>query len=289
VRILIVFFSAWMASAAFAQEAQQEAQQAPQIQTQPQPERSEPAERTPPAPQLPAGPAAGERTCPPERACEPSPRGAEGTEFWPPILGYRLRITDTLIAGVMALLFWATWLLWLATRRLVQDANLNAERQLRAYLAIVPKTIGGFRPNTIGTIEWVMKNMGQTPAQKIRHRFDIAVLPNPLPARHKFPNPTREISHGALLPKDETATYFGGDAAFTAQQIEAVSRNEARVHCWGYTEYEDIFRLRWRIRLSVSVGGEAFTRAINLPDDHPSAPRWSWEYGNGHNEIERGR
>jgi hypothetical protein len=220
---------------------------------------------------------------------EARPRDAEGTEHWPALYGYRLKITDTLIIGFMALLLGAIWLLWRATRKIVSNAELVTERQLRAYLAVVPKGFGGFKANTLGRIDLVIKNLGQTPAQKIKHRFDWAVLPNPLPARHKFPPPTREVSSGVLPPKDETATAFIGDAAFTAQQIEAVSRNEARVHCWGYTEYEDIFRQRWRIRLSVSVGGEAFTRAINLPDDHPSAPRWSWEYGNGHNEIERGR
>jgi len=285
VRIFILLVSAWLAQSAFAQEPQQPAP----IQTpQQQPEA---------APQNPAAAAPAERAAPVPPAASPAPAAAaaesvrveQGTEYWPPIRGYRLKITDTLIAGFMALLFWATWLLWRAVQKLVKDAERNAERQLRAYLAVIPKSIGGFRPSAVGKIEWSVKNLGQTPAQKIRHRYNLAVLPHPLPPRHKFAEPSREIANTvALLPKDETVLAFEGDP-FTAQQVEAVSRNEARIHCWGHTEYDDIFGVTWRSRFSVSVGGEAFSRAVNLPADHPSAPRWSWDYGSGHNDIEQAR
>ena len=286
-RILICLLSAWMVSAAFAQEAPQP----PPAQSQQQ--QPEAAPQTPPAAAAPAAPTPAVSPVPPAPAAapasEPRPRVEEGTEYWPPIRGYRLKVTDTLIAGFTALLLWAIWLLWRATRKLVNDAQRNAERQLRAYLAVIPETIAGFRTNVVGKIEWVVKNLGQTPAQKITHRYNFAVLPNPLPPRHKFAEPTREIAGiSALLPKDEAVLYFDGDA-FTAQQIEAISRNEARIYCWGHTEYEDIFGVTWRSLFSVSVGGEAFSRAVNLPADHPSAPPWSWEYGSGHNEIEQAR
>jgi hypothetical protein len=42
----------------------------------------------------------------------------EGTEFWPLFFGYRLKITDTLIALFTAGLFVATWWLYRATRNL---------------------------------------------------------------------------------------------------------------------------------------------------------------------------
>ena len=298
VRILIVLLSAWISSIAFAQDVQQQAppaqtQQQPEVRPQSPPASTEPAERAAPAPPAippappPAGTAAGERICPP---CEPRQQAEQTGEYWPPIRGYRLKVTDTLIAAFTALMLLATWLLWRATRQLVRNSEINAERQLRAYLAVVPKTIGGFRPGTVGRIEWVTKNLGQTPAQKIRHRYAWAVLPNPLPARHKFAEPSQELSNtSALLPGDQTVSYFNGEAGFTNQQVEAVSRNEARIYCWGYTEYEDVFRVTWRSRFSVSVGGEAFSRAMGLPADHPSAPPWNWEYGNGHNEIEQAR
>jgi hypothetical protein len=264
-----------------------------QQQEAPPAQPGQPAEGTVPGPPQATPPQAPPAAVPPAASvvccADTRPRDAEGTEFWPAFYGYRLKITDTLIVGFMALLLGAVWLLWRATRRLVNTAELATERQLRAYLAVVPKGFGGFKANTLGRIDLVIKNLGQTPAQKIKHRFDWAVLPNPLPARHAFGRPSRESANAfALLPRDEAQSHVNAYESFTAQQIEAVSRNEARVYCWGHTEYEDVFRMRWRCRLLASVGGEAFARAMMLPPDHPGAPQWSWEFGSGHNEIERG-
>lgn len=64
----------------------------------------------------------------------PAPQDGQGTEYWPPIFGYRLKVTDTLVALFTGGLFVATWLLWEATKKLVQGAELTAERQLRAYV-----------------------------------------------------------------------------------------------------------------------------------------------------------
>ena len=58
----------------------------------------------------------------------------QGTEFWPPLFGYRLKITDTLVVIFTFLLFLATLALWLATRRLVHDAKSTGETQLRAFV-----------------------------------------------------------------------------------------------------------------------------------------------------------
>jgi len=283
VRILILLLSAWVGSAAFAQDSHaQDAQPRAPVPTQ---QQLEPVPQSPPTSFEPAAPA------PPASApaAVPRPQSEAATEYWPPIRGYRLKITDTLIAGIAVLLLLAIWLLWSALRRLVQQSERNSERQLRAYLAITPTAISGFRANAAARIECVVRNLGQTSAQRVRHRYSVAILPHPLPPRHKFAPPSRDSGNPfALLPKDETLALFDGDA-FTAQQVEAVSRNEARIHCWGYTEYVDIFRVKWRSRFSVSAGGEAFSRAASLPADHPSAPPWSWEYGSGHNEIDEAR
>lgn len=63
-------------------------------------------------------------------------RGDEGTEFWPALFGYRLKITDTLLVLFTFGLFCATIYLYRATRDLVVGAEETAKRQLRAYVAM---------------------------------------------------------------------------------------------------------------------------------------------------------
>src|ERR1700730_11811570 len=47
----------------------------------------------------------------------------EGTEFWPPFFGLRLKITDSLLALFTFGLFVATWFLYVSTRDLVEGAD----------------------------------------------------------------------------------------------------------------------------------------------------------------------
>ena len=87
-----------------------------------------------------------------------------GTEFWPPFFGYRLKVTDTLIVAFTAALFFATWLLWSATKSLVVGAERTAERQLRAYVYF-KETKVDFAARKVA---YRIDNFGQTPAHKVR-------------------------------------------------------------------------------------------------------------------------
>lgn len=67
----------------------------------------------------------------PKTAKNPDQTEDKGTEFWPPLNGYRLKITDTLLVVFTCLLFLATVGLWRATRNLVirtDKMNRNTER-----------------------------------------------------------------------------------------------------------------------------------------------------------------
>jgi hypothetical protein len=103
-----------------------------------------------------------------------------GTEFWSPLYGYRLKVTDTLLVTVTFLLFAATLALWWSTRRLVKGGESTAKRQLRAYVVAtikgcdVPETSDG-----IFTFHLAIKNTGQTPAHELKviSRTDIFDYP----------------------------------------------------------------------------------------------------------------
>jgi hypothetical protein len=98
-------------------------------------------------------------------------QNSEGTEFWPAIFGYRLKVTDTLLALFTFCLFVATLYLWSATKQLVVGAERTAERQLRAYV-YVRKT--NFKAADDGTlkISYRIENFGHTPrAQCSTHQY----------------------------------------------------------------------------------------------------------------------
>lgn len=60
--------------------------------------------------------------------------GHGASEFWPPLFGYRFKVTDTLMVWVTFLLFIATVGLFRATKSLVSGAEKMSKQQLRAYL-----------------------------------------------------------------------------------------------------------------------------------------------------------
>lgn len=103
--------------------------------------------------------------------------GEEGTEFWPSIFGYRLKVTDTLLALFTFGLFAVTWRLWISTRNLVIGAERIAERQLRAYVLCEDTYFiykGEHRTDApdrefTDIQKTRIKNFGQTPA------FDMSV------------------------------------------------------------------------------------------------------------------
>jgi hypothetical protein len=114
-RIGVVVFVAWFLANAFSgvtARSQELPSQAPQVKTEKQTELSE-----------------------------------EGTEFWPPLFGYRLKITDTLLVTVTFLLFALLWRCGWQLGGSVKSGENTAKRQLRAYIVAtikgwdVPETV----------------------------------------------------------------------------------------------------------------------------------------------------
>lgn len=172
--------------------------------------------------------------------CQPKAEHGEdeGTEFWPPLYGYRLKITDTLVAAFTALLFFATLALWLSTRNLVRGADKTAERQLRAYLVPsgteIEQIPGGFRMTV------ALRNTGQTPAFKVRVMSESFGGSYPL-----------EGEHAHAPPRDDYSTIIGsGDEFHCLRRIFSDSPDETlsnvragEMGLWiqGWATYDDCF------------------------------------------------
>jgi hypothetical protein len=212
----------------------------------------------------------------------------EGTEFWPPLWGYRLKVTDTMLVVFTFLRFLATLALYRATRNLVLGAKKASERQLRSYLSMNPHSMGGFFEGGITRIGFLPKNHGQTPAYRIHHIFDSGVLPNPLPAGFQFPPPIREIrTEFTSFPNSPTdSTWFNGESPLTKEEVTLVTADKAAFWCWGKTSYRDIFGKERGVLFYVSAGGKDFVtfQAMYRAGKRKGLPEWHWNYGHRHGE-----
>ncbi len=166
----------------------------------------------------------------------------QGSEFWPPIYGYRLKITDTLLVAVTFLLFVATLALWWSTRSLVKGAELTSERQLRAYLVVNvkdfvwPRSQGG--PLTI-TLE--IKNTGQTPAHDLRSLSRTAFLDYPLSPGFDFSLPFSQDPSVGLLGPGESIYITASDQLTGDEWLVLKWDKKKRLCTYGTLTYRDIF------------------------------------------------
>jgi hypothetical protein len=152
----------------------QEPSQAPQIQTEHKPDgvlksQQNPDTEAKPPPHMPAATSqiiapTGDNV----RQVDAHKSEEEGTEFWPPFLGYRIKVTDSLLSIFTLGLFIATWLLFYATKNLVVGAEQTAMRQLRAYITVEPGGIVAWEADGQPHGRITARNVGTTPLTKSR-------------------------------------------------------------------------------------------------------------------------
>jgi hypothetical protein len=178
----------------------------------------------------------------------------EGTEFWPPFFGYKLKITDTLLALFTAGLLIATWYLFLATRRLVRGAEDTARRQLRAYVFIDGGSIDYIIANDLAVMltghVW-LKNFGGTPAYDCRIWTRIDVFNDPRATLSASSGNTKTIVGPSAIC---TSTVSKGP--ITQNDLRAINSNEKFVFFWGEIEYRDAFNSVHRYRFHFCTGHE---------------------------------
>jgi hypothetical protein len=183
----------------------------------------------------------------------------EGTEFWPPLAGYRLKITDTLVAAFTALLFFATVALWLATRNLVKGAESTARKQLRAYVWVkivkfdFPQAaVQGTIPNSL-IIQ--MENNGASPAYDVGIWISWESVPfkTSLPKDFAYPQKTyeppphvaRTDSRLPLAPQ----RFASNQHTFNSEEISLIADSTNRrisLYLYGEIAYRDTFGERHR-------------------------------------------
>jgi hypothetical protein len=164
----------------------------------------------------------------------------EANEFWPPVFGYRLKITDTLLVAFTCLLFFATLALWWSTRSLVKSADKNAGLQLRAYILVSECRMGAYEVDKLVSASVTVKNTGQTPSHNtmiitaLKYRTKTDSEPLELNIPESFSNTS--LGAGAdKIVKISSAT------PLTRAQSMAIANGEARIVVHGIIRYNTVF------------------------------------------------
>jgi hypothetical protein len=195
----------------------------------------------------------------------------EGTEFWPPLLGYRLKITDTLVAAFTALLFFATLALWWSTRSLVRGAEETAQRQLRAYVFVETASITHVDDNE-GVPEAIVtiKNFGQTPAYRLVNLTSLALCRYPAPP-HIASAMEQDMLAGITASTDMGPGHFqhapvsnGIGRSFTEDEMQGLASGKYVIYVYGRVRYVDAFGNKQLTKYRFMSGGPAGVRGGQL-------------------------
>jgi hypothetical protein len=190
-----------------------------------------------------------------------------GTEFWPPFFGYRLKVTDTLIVVFTAFLFATTFFLWLATRNLVSGADDASQRQLRAYVGVERMELrctGFNNPNytpverTLGYVHqdflvMIFKDFGLTPAYDVRIWVNWQPMPYPQRLPDKFGYPDQGMASPDQPQPTLSQHIVHKDQRYTAiiaivdlRPFIATRNQQTMLYIYGHIDYRDIYRRRWQ-------------------------------------------
>jgi hypothetical protein len=164
---------------------------------------------------------------------------------------YEERDGVLVIATVLLAIF--TWALWTSTTDLVGDAKENSERQLRAYVSVVPQGITGTIPDDPVLFQVQVMNHGQTPAHHLTISMSRKVMPYPLPDDYVFvdepdegPSP-RAVLHPRASTKvwsSNVATPISGSDIGAVMNGMSVNGKQLALYCYGTARYTDTFGKR---------------------------------------------
>jgi hypothetical protein len=165
----------------------------------------------------------------------------EGSEFWPPFLGVRLKITDSLLAvftlGLLVftgLLWQSTEKLWIAGEKTAASQSRDTRILQRAYLAVQARGIEVSSQNQV-TAGIAVLNTGRLPARKVSGYANIKW------AQERDTEDFAENSilpHAYVLPVGEE-NWLGTGAL--AEGMRKMNGQNGYIFVWGRFTYEDGF------------------------------------------------
>jgi hypothetical protein len=168
----------------------------------------------------------------------------------------------TLRLGEVLLVF-ATVLLVLVTKALVDGSKESAERQLRAYVHIRNVRISEMNSGNNPKIEVFVRNYGQTPARRITNTYNCREMKQPIEREFAL-DKLQMVELADLAPRAETRSTTNYPFPRWGP-IKPVLLNKTVVfYVWGRVDYYDVFEQhRWtEYRFRLAIGNIS-----GIPDD----------------------
>jgi hypothetical protein len=155
----------------------------------------------------------------------------------------------TIVLAISTIGLWfATNRLWKAGDDQLRHARDTAERQLRAYLVVEPRTIENFGVGLATTGNFCIRNVGQTPPHDVIMATSVFVTPYP-PTPMIVAPPVKELEASPNARKgyfaDSIEVGKDSDRAFSRPEIDAVYAGRSRLYVGGRVYYKDIFDNQW--------------------------------------------
>jgi hypothetical protein len=173
---------------------------------------------------------------------------------------------EAIIALFTVILGIATWLLWRATKKLVEGADATAKRQLRAYVHVSEAKFSDFGfPSGVYMVNYT--NTGQTPAHDVYSSIAIKFTKFPLSEDLEVVgNGTKGI---VTIGRDgEGHARIEAPRGLTGEEYAAVRDGKNAVFDFGVISYRDVFGDKWTTDYRYYVGGDQGIRSDGFLASH---------------------
>ena len=185
----------------------------------------------------------------------------DGSEYLSPILGFKVKITDALLAlftGLLSVytarLYYATKGVWGATENLVLGAEDTTRRQLRAYVHMEAAAITNVKVGGQPKAKITIRNSGKTPAHNMVQWSNMGF--DHFPPKIVPPDGMeKNMPSHPLAPNGAIYATPGIPIALTAYQIDGLTKGEVAIYVVGGIRYDDVFGVTHTTTYRVFAGG----------------------------------
>jgi hypothetical protein len=165
--------------------------------------------------------------------------------------GVLTAVATILIAYFTFSLRLATDRLWQAGERQLDYLRESSERQLRAYVHVEEAPIRF--SNDVFTVEFRIKNFGQTPAHSVWVNYAFEAVPCKDKEPVRIPVPDDNYSLGSIAPLTD---FYQLDAEVRDVSLPSVADGDCAIYLVGTITYVTVFNRTRQTNFRYLVGGE---------------------------------